>query len=91
MEQALRDAVADLGYELIRAHPYKESEKHGFISSQKEGIQVFAGVDRHALIRCRRVSLAVFASPAAGAAGASGADSDVRQLVGHVARTRRHA
>src|SRR5437868_4873003 len=41
MEQALRDAVADLGYELVRAHPYKESEKHGFISSQKEGIQVF--------------------------------------------------
>jgi len=50
MEQSLRDAVADLGYELVRAHPYKESEKHGFISSQKEGIQVFSGVDRHAPI-----------------------------------------
>jgi len=50
MEQALRDAVADLGHELLRVHPYKESEKHGFISSQKEGIQVFAGVDRHAPI-----------------------------------------
>jgi hypothetical protein len=45
MEQALRNAFTDLGYELIRAHPYKESEKHGFISSQKEGIQVFSGVD----------------------------------------------
>ena len=45
MEEALRSAVADLGYEVVRAHPYKESEKHGFIASQKEGIQVFSGVD----------------------------------------------
>src|SRR5260221_10982917 len=30
MEESLRRALADLGYELIRAHPYKESEKHGF-------------------------------------------------------------
>lgn len=45
MEESLRGAIADLGYELIRAHPYKESEKHGFIASQKEGIQVFSGVD----------------------------------------------
>jgi hypothetical protein len=45
MEQSLRNALTDLGYELIRAHPYKESEKHGFISSQKEGIQVFSGID----------------------------------------------
>ena len=50
MEQALRDAVTNLGYELIRAHPYKEGEKHGFISSQKEGIQVFSGVDPDAPI-----------------------------------------
>jgi hypothetical protein len=45
MEEALRGAIADLGYEIVRAHAYKESEKHGFIASQKEGIQVFAGVD----------------------------------------------
>jgi hypothetical protein len=45
MEEALRGTVADLGYEIVRAHPYKESEKHGFIASQKEGIQVFATVD----------------------------------------------
>ena len=45
MEEFLRRALADLGYEIVRAHPYKESEKHGFISSQKEGIQVFSGVD----------------------------------------------
>lgn len=45
MEEALRGAVADLGCELVRMHPYKESEKHGFIGSQKEGVQVFGGVD----------------------------------------------
>lgn len=45
MEEALGAAVADAGYKLVRAHPYKPAEKHGFIGSQKEGIQVFAGVD----------------------------------------------
>ena len=48
MEESLRVALADCGYELVRAHPYKESEKHGFISSQKEGIQVFSGIDPRA-------------------------------------------
>ena len=45
MEELLRRALADLGYEIVRAHPYKESERHGFIGSQKEGIQVFGGID----------------------------------------------
>jgi L-fucose isomerase-like protein len=45
MEKALTAAVAEAGYELVRAHPYKPAEKHGFIGSQKEGMQVFAGID----------------------------------------------
>ena len=45
MEDTLGDAVADAGYHLVRAHPYKPKEKHGFIATQKEGIEVFAGVD----------------------------------------------
>ncbi len=45
MEDLLATAVADAGYELVRVHPYKEGEKHGFISSQKEGMSVFANVD----------------------------------------------
>ncbi|OHB79388.1 MAG: fucose isomerase [Planctomycetes bacterium RBG_16_64_12] len=48
MEEALGRAVADAGYELFRAHPYKPDEKHGFIASQKEGMCVFAGIDRGA-------------------------------------------
>ncbi len=45
MEQALCKAVAEFGYEVVRAHPYKRNEKHGFISSQAEGMKVFAEID----------------------------------------------
>ena len=45
MEQQLTAAVARLGYKLVRAHPYKPAVKHGFISSQKEGMAVFATID----------------------------------------------
>ena len=45
MEQRLTAAVAQIGYRLVRAHPYKPAQKHGFISSQKEGMAVFAGLD----------------------------------------------
>ena len=45
MEETIRLAIAAEGYELVRAHPFKEAEGHGFISSQKEGMQVFAGID----------------------------------------------
>jgi len=45
MEEALGKAVADAGYEVVRAHPYKPEEKHGLIASQKEGMEVFARID----------------------------------------------
>src|SRR5688572_3909486 len=46
MEEELSRAVAGCGYELVRAHPYKDDQKHGFIGSQKEGMDVFRnGVD----------------------------------------------
>jgi hypothetical protein len=38
------------GIKPIRAHDFKESEKHGFISSQKEGSDAFAKIDTHAPI-----------------------------------------
>jgi hypothetical protein len=41
MEQALSAAVASMGYEVVRAHPYKPDQQHGFIQSQKEGLEVF--------------------------------------------------
>ncbi len=45
MEQALAHAVAQEGYEVVRAHPYKPDQQHGFIQSQKEGMEVFRTID----------------------------------------------
>ncbi|MBU1698870.1 MAG: fucose isomerase [Candidatus Eisenbacteria bacterium] len=46
MEKDLKGAVEELGCRLERAHPYKEREQHGFIASQREGLEVFAGIDK---------------------------------------------
>jgi hypothetical protein len=45
MERKLAQVLASLGYKLVRAHPYRPDLKHGFIGSQKEGIEVFAKLD----------------------------------------------
>lgn len=45
MEAALGRAVAEEGFELQRGHPYQPREKHGFISSQRQGIEVFRHLD----------------------------------------------
>jgi hypothetical protein len=46
MEAELSKSVAAAGYELVRAHDYKPDQQHGFIQSQKEGMEVFrTGVD----------------------------------------------
>nr|WP_321524819.1 fucose isomerase [uncultured Cohaesibacter sp.] len=44
MEDKLTSVLAGMGHELWRAHPVK-TEGHGFISSQREGMDVFAGID----------------------------------------------
>ncbi len=48
MERALTDAVAANRHTLRRAHPYKNDQQHGFIGSQKEGLEVFANIDPNA-------------------------------------------
>jgi hypothetical protein len=45
MEQQLAEAVSEAGYKIKRSHPYKKSEKHGFIGSQREGLDVFRNID----------------------------------------------
>ena len=45
MEEALKKALKSLGYKIVRAHPYKKDEGHGFIGSQKEGLDVFSKLD----------------------------------------------
>jgi hypothetical protein len=41
MEEKLTAAFAHKGYKLVRAHPYDDEVKHGFISSQRQGMDVF--------------------------------------------------
>jgi len=45
MELALAQAVEAAGYKLVRAHQYKDDQQHGFIASQKEGMDVFGEID----------------------------------------------
>ena len=45
MESALKEVIHKMGYDLVRAHPYKEDQGHGFIQSQKEGMEVFRTID----------------------------------------------
>ena len=51
-EQRLETALETLGYRLRRAHPVNEQRGHGFISSQKEGSELFAGIDRLSASGC---------------------------------------
>lgn len=48
MEEALAKAVKAEGWAIQRAHPYDGKKKHGFIASQREGIEVFRGIDPEA-------------------------------------------
>ncbi len=45
MEKQITEAVNSAGYEVVRAHPYKRAERHGFIGSQREGVEVFHRID----------------------------------------------
>jgi L-fucose isomerase-like protein len=48
MEARLTAAFAREGVTLTRAHPFDPVAGHGFISSQRMGMDVFAGIDRDA-------------------------------------------
>ncbi len=45
MEKQLCAAIASLGCKVVRGHPCKPALKHGFIASQKEGLEIFAELD----------------------------------------------
>ncbi len=49
MEEKLAQVLAEMGFTLTRAHPVKP-EGHGFISSQREGMDIFAQIDPEAPI-----------------------------------------
>jgi len=44
MEERLGAVLSALGHDLVRQHPVKP-EGHGFIASQREGMDIFAGID----------------------------------------------
>lgn len=44
MESKLGAAVSALGWTVKRAHPYDPGKKHGFIDSQKHGMEIFRGI-----------------------------------------------
>jgi len=46
MEEALTAAVRSFGREVHRAHPFDPEKKHGFIDSQRYGIDVFRQIPR---------------------------------------------
>jgi hypothetical protein len=48
MEQALSEAIRSFGFEPKRAHEYDPQKQHGFIDSQKRGMEVFRGIDPNA-------------------------------------------
>lgn len=48
MEQLLTKAIEAQGWTVKRAHPYDNEKKHGFIDSQRMGIEVFKSIDPNA-------------------------------------------
>jgi hypothetical protein len=48
MERRLSTAISAAGFEVVRAHPYKPDVGHGFIASQREGLEVFKRLDAEA-------------------------------------------
>lgn len=48
-EERLAKALAEkFGIKTVRAHAYSENRRHGFIGNQREGSDVFAGIDSEA-------------------------------------------
>lgn len=50
MECLLVSVLKKHGYKVIRAHAYDPDKKHGFIDSQKMGMQVFNAIPKHAAL-----------------------------------------
>lgn len=48
MEKALTAALQKEGVAVKRGHPYRKAQGHGFIASQKEGLEVFRQLDPEA-------------------------------------------
>ena len=91
MEKQVTAALAAFGVEVERAHPYDPALKHGFIASQKEGMEVFARIDPQTPIIVAEAVWQYSHHVLPGLIGHRGADPDRGQLVRAMAGPRRHA
>ncbi len=48
MEDVLRRAIEAEGWKVVRAHPYDKTKQHGFVDSQKNGMEIFRRLDSDA-------------------------------------------
>lgn len=48
LEKAVTAAFGDLGWSVLRAHDVDPDKRHGFIDSQRRGLEVFASIPRDA-------------------------------------------
>jgi len=48
VEQSVEKAIRDFGFDVKRGHPIQAEKKHGFIDSQKYGMEVFRNIPRDA-------------------------------------------
>lgn len=56
VEEKLTAAIEKLGHTVVRAHEYDAEKEHGFIDSQKRGLEVFRTVDpKKPLVVCEAV------------------------------------
>src|ERR1700681_3343026 len=48
VEEQVTRAIQSFGFEVMRAHPVDAAKQHGFIDSQKYGMEVFRGIPKNA-------------------------------------------
>ncbi|MBN9633425.1 MAG: fucose isomerase [Actinobacteria bacterium] len=44
VEEALQAAFGELGWQIVRGHPYDEAKEHGFLDSQRAGLEAFRSI-----------------------------------------------
>jgi hypothetical protein len=50
MEKQLAAAIAAEGFQIVRAHPFDPATQHGFVASQRQGMEIFRNIDPDAPI-----------------------------------------
>ena len=91
LEKDLIAAIEKEGHKVQRAHPYDKAKKHGFIDSQKYGMEVFRNIPVDAPLIIAEAVWQYSHHRARRPHHAQRTDPDRRELERHLARPRRHA